>query len=89
MITTNLPPMTEVGGDALATIPPSPPPPEPLDAWALQAAQVVNQLLNRSPAEQERIRQLGFTQVSRFQLESWLDQLESYYQQALALQVSL
>ena len=89
VITTNLPPMTEVGGDALATIPPSPPPPEPLDAWALQAAQVVNQLLNRSPAEQERIRQLGFTQVSRFQLESWLDQLESYYQQALALQVSL
>lgn len=86
VITTDRPPMTEVGGEAVTTLPPAPLPPQPLDAWARQAAQQVQQVLLRSPAEQERIRQLGFAQARRFQLEPWLDQLEAYYQQALALQ---
>jgi glycosyltransferase involved in cell wall biosynthesis len=86
VITTNRPPMTEVGGQAVTTIPPAPPPPEALDAWAWEAAQQVKLVLTRNPAEQERFRELGFAQARRFQLELWLDQLESYYQQALALQ---
>jgi glycosyltransferase involved in cell wall biosynthesis len=88
VITTDRPPMTEVGGEAVTTIPPAPPPPEPLEDWAREAAQQVQQVLTRSTAEQERIRQLGFAQARRFQLEPWLDQLESHYQQALALQES-
>jgi glycosyltransferase involved in cell wall biosynthesis len=88
VITTNRPPMTEVGGEAVTTIPPAPPPPEPLEAWARQGAQQVKMVLTRSPAEQERIRELGFAQARRFGLEPWLDQLESQYLKALALQES-
>lgn len=88
VITTDLPPMTEVGGEAVTTIPPAPPPPEPLGAWARQAAQRVKQVLSRSLSEQEKMRQVGFAQARRFQLDPWLDQLESHYQQALALQES-
>jgi len=86
VITTNRPPMTEVGGEAITTIPPAPSPPEPLDTWALESADQVQKVLTRSVAEQERVRQLGFAQARRFQYETWLDQLEIHYQQALALQ---
>jgi glycosyltransferase involved in cell wall biosynthesis len=82
VITTDRPPMTEVGGEAVTTIAPAPPPPEPLVAWAQEAAQQVQQVLSRSAAEQERMRQLGFARARRFQLEPWLNQL------ALALQES-
>jgi hypothetical protein len=45
-------------------------------------------VLYRTFPEQEKMRQLGFAQASRFQLEPWLDQLESHYQRAMALQGS-
>lgn len=86
VITTNRPPMTEVGGDAVTTLLPAPPPPHRLDSWAQEAAQKVQEVLTRSEAEQERMRQLGFAQAGRFRLEAWLDQLEAHYQQALVLQ---
>ena len=86
VITTDRPPMTEVGGQAVATIPPAPPPPEPLVNWARKAAQKVLLVLARSDSEKARMRALGFAQARRFQLEPWLDQLESYYRQALVLQ---
>jgi glycosyltransferase involved in cell wall biosynthesis len=86
VVTTDRPPMTEVGGEAVTTIPPAPPPPALLDTWAREVAQQLQHVLTRSAIEQDRMRQLGFAQASRFQLETWLDQLESYYQQALALQ---
>ena len=88
VITSNRSPMTEVGGEAVTTISPAPPPPEPLQIWALEAAQQVQRVLSRSAAEQERIRQLGFAQARRFQLDPWLDELERHYHQALALQES-
>jgi glycosyltransferase involved in cell wall biosynthesis len=88
VITTNRPPMTEVGGDAVTTLPPAPPPPQLLDAWAWEAAQKVQKVLSRSDAEQERVRQLGFAQVRLFRLKPWLDQLEAHYQQALVLQLN-
>jgi len=86
VITTNKPPMTEVGGEAVTTIPPAPSSPEAWEAWAQEAAQQVQQVLSRSAAEQEQMRELGFAQARRFQPEPWLDQLECHYQQALALQ---
>jgi len=88
VVTTDQPPMTEVGGEAVTTIPPAPPPPQPLEAWARQGAQQLIKVLTRSPAEQDRIRELGFAQVRQFELELWLDQLESHYLKALALQES-
>jgi glycosyltransferase involved in cell wall biosynthesis len=89
VITTNLPPMTEVGGDAVTTVPPAPSPPCSLDTWSFQAALQVQKVLARSHAVQERYRQLGFYQVRRFQLDPWLDELETYYKQALDMQVSV
>ena len=86
VVTTDRPPMTEVGGEAVSTIPPAPVPPALLDVWASEAAQQLQQVLHRSASEHDRMRQLGFAQASRFELESWLDQLESHYHQALALQ---
>jgi glycosyltransferase involved in cell wall biosynthesis len=86
VITTNRSPMTEVGGEAVTTIPPAPPPPQGLDPWAHRVALQVQQVLSRSAPEQERMRQLGFAQASRFHLEPWLNQLERHYQQAFSLQ---
>jgi hypothetical protein len=43
-------------------------------------------VLQRSPAEQEVVRQCGYAQARQFQLECWLDQLEDLYQRSLALQ---
>jgi glycosyltransferase involved in cell wall biosynthesis len=86
VITTDRPPMTEVGGDAVVFIPPAPSPPQALAAWARAAAEQVDLVLRRSPAEHELIRQLGFAQAHRFQHETWLDQLESFYLQALVFQ---
>lgn len=86
VVTTHRPPMTEVGGFAVTTIPPAPPPPLSLEPWALNAAMTVQMVLKRSPTEKERIRQLGFAQASRFLMEPWLDKLESYYHKALLLQ---
>ena len=88
VVTANRPPMTEVGGQAVTTIPPAPPPPEPLEGWAREAAQLVQRVLSRSAADQEQMRQLGFAQARSFQLEPWLDQLERHYHQALALKES-
>lgn len=87
VVTTNRAPMTEVGGQAVEYISPAPPPPEPMEDWALQAAHQVQKVLTRPPAQQERVRELGFVQASRFhQLPGWLDELEAHYQHALALQ---
>lgn len=87
VITTNRAPMTEVGGQAVTTIPPAPHPPECLDMWARDAAEVIIQSMARSPVEREKIRQLGFAQASCFKLDTWLDQLECYYKEILQLQV--
>jgi glycosyltransferase involved in cell wall biosynthesis len=89
VLTTDRDPMTEVGGEAITTIPPAPGPPEPLSAWASAAALTLQALLHRSIAEQDRIRQLGFAQASRYSMSHWLDQLEHHYRQALALQAGV
>lgn len=86
VLTTNRPPMTEVGGDAASYIPPAPAPPQSLEPWAQQCARALQGVLTRNQSERNRIRQLGFQQASRFQYLSWLDQLESFYLRALALQ---
>ncbi len=86
VLTTSRAPMTEVGGIAATYISPAPPPPAPLEPWAEEAAQVLLQMLQRTPAEQAQVRQLGQAQARRFQSESWLQQLEAHYENALALQ---
>lgn len=86
VLTTERPPMTEVGGAAVAYILPMPPPPQAPDAWAAAAADQVAALLRLDPATREQRRQIGFAQAARFDLELWGQQLEGSYRQALALQ---
>jgi hypothetical protein len=80
--------MTEVGGEAVTIIPPTPTQSELFADWAASAALALATLLQRSPLEQDRIRQLGILQAGRFNIDLWLDQLEQHYHQALALQQS-
>jgi glycosyltransferase involved in cell wall biosynthesis len=86
VLTTDRPPMTEVGDEVATYIPPMPAPPEPPEPWAREAADRLQALLSRRPSERQRIRELGFVQVRRFRLSAWEDQLEAHYQRALDLQ---
>jgi len=86
VITTDRAPMSEVGGNAVTLICPYPLHASEHNAWALESAQRVLSVLQRSPVEQQRAREQGLRQASRFDHGQWLDQLELYYQRALALQ---
>jgi glycosyltransferase involved in cell wall biosynthesis len=86
VVTTDAAPMTEVGGQAASYIPPCPPRLQDQPRWARLAAQQVQALLQRSPAEKAEAMRQGFSQAHRFQYERWLDQLEAHYQSCLALQ---
>ncbi|MCT0200794.1 glycosyltransferase family 4 protein [Synechococcus sp. CS-1325] len=88
VITTDCPPMSEVAGDAATLIPPYPTQPDAQEAWAVDASWRVQAVLQRTPAERQRARQLGLLQASRFSHSHWLDQLEDLYQRALYLQES-
>jgi glycosyltransferase involved in cell wall biosynthesis len=86
VVTTDAAPMTEVGGQAASYIPPCPPRLRDQPRWARLAAQQVQAVLQRSPAEKAEAMRQGFSQAHRFQYERWLDQLEAHYQRCLALQ---
>ena len=89
VVTTDAAPMTEVGGPAASYIPPYPLQPQAQVDWARLGARQVQAVLQRSPAEQQAVRQQGFDQAHRFEYEDWLDQLEAHYHCALALQEGL
>ena len=88
VVTTGKPPMTEVGGCAVTTIPPAPTFNSQRDEWALNSATIVSSVLSRTDSEKTHIKQLGFDQCSLFSHERWLDKLENYYFQALKLQAN-
>jgi glycosyltransferase involved in cell wall biosynthesis len=87
VITTGRPPMSEVGGDAAAYIDPYPSDPADQLLWSLTASKKVVELLNREEPVQEECRQRGLTWVKQFELDSWLDHLESTYLSALHAQL--
>jgi len=82
VVTTGLPPMTEVGGSAATTIPPAPTFNSQRDEWASNSAKIVSNVLTRTDSEKSHIQRLGFDQCSLFVRDKWLDQLENYYFQA-------
>lgn len=79
VITTALPPLTEVGGSCVTYIPPAPLDASAQSSWALYAAEQVAIILARSPAEQMAVRSRGIAWAKGFRHERWLVQLESYY----------
>jgi hypothetical protein len=86
VITTDQPPMNEVAGEAATLIPPAPKEPAAQAFWARQAARMVQEVLHRPAAVRQLARERGIQQARRFHRSHWLDQLESHYQRALALQ---
>jgi hypothetical protein len=59
------------------------------DRVSLQARSfLVQRRLEQSPVECETMRELGFAQARQFSTESWLDQMEHYYQHAFSLQAA-
>lgn len=88
VITTNRPPMSEVGGAAATYIPPYPLQPSERSEWASIAAEQVRSVLERTPHERQHARKLGLLQAQSFECDRWLDRLECHYQHALSLQES-
>lgn len=86
VVTTNRAPMTEVGGDSVSYIPPSPGSSHSIHEWARHSALLVSHVLYRSTSEKLRAREYGFSHVLRFDFSSWLDHLEHYYRQSIILQ---
>ncbi len=86
VVTTDRPPMSEVGGNAVTYIPPCPLAPFAQLKWAREAAECVLAVLQRTPAEQQLARERGFRQARRFDYARWLEHLEVHYQRALDLQ---
>lgn len=75
VVTTDRPPMTEVGGAAVAYLEPCPVRSEARETWVLNAATEVAAVLNRPVEDQCRWRERGLRQAQRFSRELWLQRL--------------
>lgn len=78
VVTTNEPPMTEVGNSAGFYIPKRPANSDPL-IWASEAAKVVYHVLSLSPLERNKIIEQGLENVKRFDQTKMLDTIEPIY----------
>ena len=79
VITTNEAPMTEVGGEAAFYISRRPIECSKSDLWTDECAAMINQVMNLSVENQEKLRQLGIENIMRFDLTNTLDEIESNY----------
>ncbi|WP_282117804.1 glycosyltransferase family 4 protein [Maribacter aquivivus] len=78
VITTNTAPMNEVGGNAAIYIEPCITP-NNIKPWASKAAKVVDTTLNLSDDKLLSLRKTGLEQVKKFDGESILIEIESFY----------
>jgi glycosyltransferase involved in cell wall biosynthesis len=87
VITTDKPPMSEVGGDAATYIQPYPADANKQNVWVHDSALKLHELLSQdAPTKQEQIER-GLEWVTQFYFEAWLDRLENFYCQALGMQL--
>ena len=84
VITTSEAPMTEVAGEAGYLIPRRPSAAQQVAAWAQAAAQVVERVLQLSPAERQAVVEAGLQNAKRFNTDDALDRIEEIYRQILA-----
>ena len=82
VIATNVPPMTEVLGDAGFKIPRRPNN-EPASEWANECARVVDYVLSLPESERKIEIEKGLNNAKRFDAENALDQIEAIYQHIL------
>ena len=87
VITTDAAPMTEVGGNVAVYLPRLAAT-DDVDRWAQQGAQVLVDVLQRSPAERERQGAMGCAWASRFAADVAIDGYLAIYQRVLGLAFS-
>lgn len=87
VLTTNLEPMTEVGGQAALYINRKPYGAESSKLWAEESADQLEQLLNYSVEDRKSLIEKCFLNASRFSTEKSLDQIEQFYQKVLSHKV--
>ncbi len=80
VLTTNKPPMTEVGGDAVAYLPRMPAEASELEGWAEYAVGEWKKLLALEPTQRELRMEAGFKQAKHFSADAVLERYESVYQ---------
>lgn len=80
VITTDEAPMTEVANNAAYLIPRQPVDEENKVLWATYAGKILNNIVNLSVIEREKIVQQGIENSKRFDLENALNEIEKIYQ---------
>jgi len=83
VITTDEAPMTEVAGEAGLLIPRRPIDPAKVEAWAVEGAARVNEVLQFSMQHRLDVIQKSIKNAQRFDTESSLDQIEEIYSSIL------
>ncbi|PMD90722.1 mannosyl transferase [Siphonobacter sp. BAB-5405] len=84
VFTTNEAPMTEVAGDAAVLIPRMPAETIAQQAWAAEAGQTLESVLNASATAKTARRELGLAQVHRFNARQAIIEIEHIYEGILA-----
>jgi glycosyltransferase involved in cell wall biosynthesis len=82
VVTTDEAPMTEVAGEAAFLIRRRPEP-EGIIAWADEAGQIVNQIINLPPSGIDAVVEAGITNSKRFETELAIDRIEKIYKDIL------
>jgi glycosyltransferase involved in cell wall biosynthesis len=80
VITTDVAPMTEVGGQAGFLIPRRPLSQKLVNDWALIGAIQISKIIALSDGERQLCLNLGFEQVKKFDAALSLDKIEQFYQ---------
>lgn len=81
VITTNLAPMTEVGGDAAFYIDRRNE--KNLKSWVQKGAKVIEEVLNLSPYEINSLKKISSQNIIKFQANSIMDITEEFYKKTL------
>jgi glycosyltransferase involved in cell wall biosynthesis len=79
VITTNVPPMTEVAGEAGILISRMPLKKYQINTWALEGAASIEKILNLSTLERSSLIQKGLANAQRFDTEKALNAIEGIY----------
>lgn len=85
VLTTNSPPMTEVGGKAAYYLPTYPQDSDAQNNWAKQGAALLLQMFSITVSEHQSLRDRSIAQVKQFTLEATLENYEKSYQEVLNL----
>ena len=87
VLTTAVPPLTDVGGPWVTAIPPAPAVAAARAGWAAAAARTLALQLAQDPSTRQQQRQGGLHWASQFNAGDWADQLRALYQRAWQLQL--